>query len=246
MMRTSAPLPFSVEAVLFDLDDTLYDRDKAYYQWATVFVEKYFSESTESQPMIDLLVKLDMHEDTPRDLLFSQFKHQYPFLDIPVTTLMEEYYYEFPRYIEAPQEVQETLHALTAADIPFGIITNGSARQLRKIEILGLGQLTSCIFVSHLFGKEKPDTAIFLAAADHLQKSPEKILFVGDNPYNDVWGAHRIGMRTAWLQRARPWPTDLPRFIADMTIHGLSDLLEDSSRQWKNEDTQNAYYSLER
>jgi putative hydrolase of the HAD superfamily len=101
----------------------------------------------------------------------------------------------------------------------------GQNRQLRKIEILELHQLTSCVFVSQLFGSEKPDAAIFLAAAAHLHVSPDKVLFVGDNPYNDVWGAHRVGMRTAWLQRAHPWPSILAPHLADMTIWSLQDLV---------------------
>ena len=226
MGQTSISLPFASEALLFDLDDTLYDRDKAYACWATSFVREHFSAvyALQAQGMIDLLIKLDAHEDTPREALFSQFQQYYPSLNIPVATLIDRYYKEFPCSIEPLQEVNNLLYLLQAAGIPFGVITNGSFRQLRKIEILGLHQLTSCIFVSHLFGKEKPDAAIFLAAAAHLQTRPEKILFVGDHPYNDIWGAHGAGMRTAWLQRAHFWPETLPQHIADMTIHSLSDL----------------------
>lgn len=226
LTQASLSLPFGVEAILFDLDDTLYDRDQAYLEWAFTFVQTSFPgmEDTQMRQTIDLLVELDEHEDTPRDVLFSQFREQYPALQVPVTTLVEEYYREFPRYIKLQSEVRQLLHMLKAASIPFGIITNGSSRQLRKLELLTLNQLTSCVFISQLFGCEKPDPAIFQAAAAALHVPPRKILFVGDNPLNDIWGAHCVGMRTAWLRRGRPWPPTLSLHVADMTIHSLQEI----------------------
>ncbi len=34
-------------------------------------------------------------------------------------------------------------------------------------------------------------------------------MFVGDNPVSDIDGARRFGMRTAWVQRGRQFPSDL-------------------------------------
>ena len=115
---------------------------------------------------------------------------------------------------------------LKAASIPFGIITNGSSRKLRKLELLTLNQLTSCVFISQLFGCEKPDSAIFQAAAAALHVPPRKTLFVGDNPLNDIWGAHCVGMRTARLRRGRPWLLTLSLHVADMTIHSLQEIMK--------------------
>jgi FMN phosphatase YigB (HAD superfamily) len=128
----SVALPFAVEALLFDLDDTLYDRDQAYLDWACAFVQRYFpaTHNIQTRGIINLLVSLDNHEDTPRDVLFSQFRDHYPTLHVPVATLIEEYYQEFLRFIRPLPEVRELLQALKEESIPFGIITNGSSRQL--------------------------------------------------------------------------------------------------------------------
>ncbi len=107
------------------------------------------------------------------------------------------------------EETQWLLDALGQAGMPFGIVTNGSYRQKRKIEVLGLDRLTSCLFISEVFGCKKPEAEIFLAAASCLGSVAEEVLFVGDNPYADIWGAQRVGMRTAWLHRGRAWPSDL-------------------------------------
>ncbi|MDA1073579.1 MAG: HAD hydrolase-like protein [Proteobacteria bacterium] len=34
--------------------------------------------------------------------------------------------------------------------------------------------------------------------------------FVGDDPLCDVVGPHKVGFRTAWLEKRQPWPQDLP------------------------------------
>lgn len=80
--------------------------------------------------------------------------------------------------------------------------------------------------VSDLVGYRKPEAAIFLTAADKLGVRPAKILFVGDNPEADVWGAHRAGLRTAWLHRDQTWPSTTIERCADFTIGSLDELVD--------------------
>ena len=89
---------------------------------------------------------------------------------------------------------------------------------------MGLIGRTSCLFVSETFGCPKPETAIFLAAASCLGIAPAHILFVGDHPTNDIVGAQRVGMQTAWLTRGKPWPADQP-MVASYTIRRLAELI---------------------
>lgn len=227
MDQVTLSLPFGARAILFDLDDTLFDREAAYFHWATAFVQATFpaNSSMQAQETVAWLVELDDHGYAPREAIFAGLQQRYPALTTPLPVWLEEYHRGLLDMIEPSQAVSELLRTLTESAIPFGIITNGLSRQQQKIERLGFDQLTSCIFISRLFGAHKPDPAIFLAAAAHLQVSPSEILFIGDHPYNDIWGAHQAGMRTAWLQRAFPWPDALPSTIIDLTLHSLAELL---------------------
>jgi len=50
-------------------------------------------------------------------------------------------------------------------------------------------------------GKKKPDPAPYLKACELAGCGPDEVLFVGDNPVDDIAGAQHLGMRTVWINR---------------------------------------------
>ena len=102
--------------------------------------------------------------------------------------------------------------------------TNGNA----QIERTSLSSYLSFCVRSEDIGVAKPDSKMFLECCRMAAVEPSEVLFVGDNPVDDVEGAHAAGMNTAWINRKGvPWPeekvrpdaelmslTDLPRFVA--------------------------------
>jgi len=220
-------MPYRICAILFDLDDTLFDRDRAFRSWAESFVRTHLEARDELRyrEAVDCLASLDAGGYCPRETLFLKAKEIYPSLQDSVDSLVERFYQQFLCHMSLEEETQRLLDALGQAGIPFGIVTNGSYRQRNKVEVLGLDRLTSCIFISEVFGCKKPEAKIFLAAASCLAAPAGEVLFVGDNPYADIWGAHRAGMRTAWLHRGRAWPSDLSNTPAGIIIGSLGELL---------------------
>lgn len=67
----------------------------------------------------------------------------------------------------------------------------------RDLDALGLAERLDAIVLSSEVGKRKPHPAIYAAATDALDVSPEDCLFVGDRRYEDVRGPAELGMRTA-------------------------------------------------
>ena len=220
-------MPYRICAILFDLDDTLFDRGRAFRSWAESFVRTHLEARDELRyrEAVDCLVSLDAGGYCPRETLFLKAKEIYPSLQDSVDSLVERFYQQFLCHMSLEEETQRLLDALGQAGIPFGIVTNGSYRQKNKVEVLGLERLTSCIFISEVFGCKKPEAKIFLAAASCLGAPAREVLFVGDNPHADIWGAHRAGMRTAWLHRGRAWPSDLSNTPAGIIIGSLGELL---------------------
>jgi len=226
MWRSLLNMPYRICAILFDLDDTLFNRDRAFRSWAESFVRTrlVLQDEFHHREAIDCLVSLDASGYCPRETLFLKFKESYPSLQENVDHLVEIYYQQFLGHITLEEETQRLIAALGQAGMPFGIVTNGSYRQKHKIEAPGLNRLTSCVFISEVFGSKKPEAEIFLAAASCVGSGAGEILFVGDNPYADIWGAQRVGMKTAWLHRGRAWPSDLSSTPANIIIGSLGDL----------------------
>ena len=218
-----APRPF--HAVLFDLDNTLYDREAAFGRWADAYLRDTLrlSDPEEARRVHTLITEMDADGYGSKAAIFERLHSLYPALPGVPARSLDIFFDEFFAHITPEAEAEMLLDALQGAGLPFGVITNGSVRQWRKIENLGLPHRTDCLFVSETFGAHKPDPAIFQAAAAHLGVPPAQTLFVGDNPTADVLGAQSAGMKAAWLHRGHPWPSSLAGG-PDYTLGSLSEL----------------------
>lgn len=212
------------QGVLFDLDDTLYSRRAAFASWLDIYVQDTLrlTDAAEVARVQGIVHALDLNGYGSKQAIFERLHALYPALPGEASRSLETFFAEFLAHITPEAETETLLDALTSAKIPFGIITNGSVRQWRKIKALGLDKRTSCLFVSEIFGVKKPDPAIFHAAAECLKIAPKKILFVGDNPIADISGAHAAGMPAAWLHRGQSWPVGLED-KAEFVIGSLSE-----------------------
>lgn len=113
------------------------------------------------------------------------------------------------------------LEALSA--YPLGLITNGDgAQQRQKLDQLGIAERFCSVVVSGDIGVAKPQREIFDRSADEFGMPPSELLFIGDNPVNDVHGATQAGWHALWLNRTGS-EHDVPaRAVSDLTtLQGL-------------------------
>jgi len=216
----------SFGAVLFDLDHTLYDRWQAGRLRDEWFVDTHLSLSSapERQAALDLLTDLDMGGYGDKRTLFETMHRHYPSLNKDDEMLRAAYVDRLVESLTLSDETAALLNALQDARVPFGVITNGTSRtQRRKLDVLGVSGLTSCVFVSEEFGCKKPEPRIFAAASSCLGFPPAQILFVGDHCELDIFGAHRAGMKTAWLAHGRVWPAEQAT-APDYVLASLADV----------------------
>ncbi len=202
-----------IHAVLFDLDNTLADREAAFSGWCRWFAREHLSlRNAESiKHVVATLVALDDDGHLPRETFFHRVKAQYPNLDTEADVLIEAFRSELSTHLPPLDDATATLlAALDGSRLPWGIVTNGSSQnQRRKLRHLGLESRAGCILISEEIGLRKPDAAIFRLAAERLGAPIPQVLFVGDHPEADVVGAGSAGMQTAWLHRNRSWPDHL-------------------------------------
>lgn len=195
-----------IKAVVFDLDNTLYDYD-TYNKTAE---ERLFHSMSEE---FDISI-CDAHN------LLSQAKAHIKQLGCvaashnrllymqniceqmgksPFEYAMKLYYCYWDTILELMRPfdyVMPLFKYLKDKGIKIAILTDMTAHiQYRKIERLGLGKYIDCIVTSEEAGAEKPDVKMFKCIIDKLGFKPNEILMIGDSLCKDVDGAKTAGMK---------------------------------------------------
>lgn len=98
-------------------------------------------------------------------------------------------------------DVEPGLQALADAGIPAMTLTVGDAATVSRIfDAHGLGHLVAGHLSAADFGRWKPAAAPYLAGCLALNLSPRDVTMVAAHSW-DIHGAHRAGLRTAWITR---------------------------------------------
>ena len=98
-------------------------------------------------------------------------------------------------------DVEPGLQALADAGIPAMTLTVGDAATVSRIfDAHGLGDLVAGHLSAADFGRGKPAAAPYLAGCLALNLSPRDVTMVAAHSW-DIHGAHRAGLRTAWITR---------------------------------------------
>lgn len=189
---------------LFDLDNTLIDRQAAFGSWAEHFVAERGLEA----PAVELLRNLDRDGFASREEVFAALAERYPGLG-SVDELVALYRAAYPSCIPPVPEVVAQLARLREAGWKLAIVTNGPVSQHEKISRSGLAGSFDACCVSADLGIEKPDRRIFEEAALRCGAPLAgwtSRWMVGDAPGPDVAGGIAAGLRTIWMHRGRAWP----------------------------------------
>ena len=216
-----------VKAVLFDLDDTLVDRESAYNHVYRVFydTQSAVNEETSWEEAKEFFWSLSPFNATNPRLAILDIKNRWPGVESDPETHHRFYFDRLLEGMKILPHVMELLDDLNDAGCPWGVVTNGNELQYRKISAVGLQDKTPFVLASHIFGADKPDPSIYHEAMKLLDVPDlpcSQVMFAGDNPYTDIAGAHGVGMRTAWVHMRREYPGDAPR--PDLTISGVHEL----------------------
>jgi putative hydrolase of the HAD superfamily len=96
----------------------------------------------------------------------------------------------------------ELLQTLRAQGRKLGLISNTMWPALyhhQDLARFGLAPYLDVELYSADVAHWKPSPAIFNLALDRLGAVPERAIFVGDNPVDDIVGAHNAGMKAVWI-----------------------------------------------
>ena len=131
-------------------------------------------------------------------------------------------------------DVRQVLPRLAAAGLRLGIITDGLAvKQAEKIVRLGVLPYLDPrgILISDQVGIGKPNPKLFLRACRALRVLPRRAVYVGDHPEKDMDPAKAVGMITVRMRRAGKYRDCRGRTCPDHEIssfHQLAGLLAET------------------
>jgi HAD superfamily hydrolase (TIGR01509 family) len=225
------------QVILFDVDDTLFDRELAQRRVAGQIADRFADLFAGMER--DQVVCAFMESDRIATQRFeatgavdaARAGRMEVFLDLlglkkeRAGELTAMYIASYPR-IEAAIAGARPVVAALYKRFRLGVVSNGiSDVQYQKLETLGIRCRFECILLSEELGIRKPDPRIFRQAAEILAVEPRECLYVGDSYESDVLGAQEAGMQACWFNPRRlppPRGGALPAF----EVASLAEILD--------------------
>lgn len=233
-----------LHALLFDLDDTLWDRSAAMRgviaRWLTRHYPEYASAVREAA--VTEILAWDGGGDCNRVAFAARWLAAWPATreadrgadcdaSGPDADMATQAHWAAVQqdlvHAASPDPRILAMLARLATRWPLALVTNGtSATQRGKLLRTGLDAAfhPQRIVVAGEAGVAKPDSRIFAQALGALgNPQPETCLFVGNHPVNDIAGAAAQGMRTCWIRHSEAaYPAALPS--PTWTLNAILDL----------------------
>lgn len=225
-----------MKALIFDLDDTLYDQllpfKKAVLSFLEVKEEDFPGLYKAFRHYSDLLF-----EDSVSGKIGMKEMHilrmQQALRDIGLAVseetayAIQEHYSDELEHLDWMNGAETVFSYCQEKDIVLGIITNGPhLHQLKKLNSLGATDWVSPdrIIISGEVGVTKPDPAIFGLMEERLGFAAAEPCYVGDSFDNDVVGARQAAWQCVWFNhRQRPRTGNV---LPDQEVFSMAGLLQ--------------------
>lgn len=222
-----------ITTILFDLDNTLFDFNKAERLALSKTLTEIGIPPTEaviarySELNLAQWRKLELGELTREqvkvrryELLFRELGTDYPAEN--ATAIYESFLAVGHFFMEGAEELLKKL--AESNSYRLYLVTNGTKKvQEGRLFSAGISHYFTDIFISEEIGYDKPRIEYFekcFARIPDFQK--EKTVIVGDSLTSDIKGGINAGIRTVWFNPSRS--ENETGLIPDFEIHSLKEL----------------------
>ena len=190
-----------IKAIIFDLDNTLINRQKAFKEMLERKFHILFDDEELIQKMINDILNWDNNGTVERIDVFKKWAEVYHITKISPEQLDKEWSNESGSVAFLFDDVRDTLKELKKK-YKVAVLTNGNASsQRRKLNTINIYDLLDYSLVSSEYGVRKPDKKIFEYTAKQLDLKTEECSYVGDNYKIDILGSRNAGMLPVFISR---------------------------------------------
>lgn len=214
----------TIEAVLFDVDDTLIDHTGAVRNGFHAFLAREVPDADVDASYVRWRELEDVHYDrylagelTWQGQRRARVRDIAPHLglDFDDDDAVDAWFDAFRVEMEAAtQAFGDAVDALMSLGLPCGVISNNETANVRaKLARCGLGEHFPVVLCPSERGlPPKPNPAIFRSGCDAMGTDPAATAYIGDLLQTDAVGACDAGLVGVWLDR-HDSPVELPAGI---------------------------------
>ncbi|WAZ24325.1 HAD family hydrolase [Streptomyces cinnabarinus] len=203
----------SIRAVVWDVDDTLFDYTTADREGmrAHLVTEGLMSRYGTAEQALDHWREITDRQWARFSAGEASFEGQRRdrvrvFLDAELSDAeADDWFQRYLAHYEAAwalfPDVLPALESL-AASHRHAVLSNSSIHvQDRKLRLLGVRDRFEAVLCAAELGVSKPEAGAFLAACAALELAPHEVAYVGDHPEIDGRGAADAGLLSVWIDR---------------------------------------------
>lgn len=231
----------TIKAVLFDLDNTLYDYDKTHkIAMKEVYKEfkKYVKINEEKFIKLFNISKAEIHKELAgtasahnRILYFQRLieKTKETLEAKIILKLNDVYWNTLLKNIDLMPGAIDVLKYCKKNNIKTAIVSDLTTRiQLEKIERLKINKYIDVLVTSEEAGSEKPHAIMFLLTLNKLNVMPQDAIMIGDNAIADIEGANYVKLNTVLLKHGNLSKTSNEGYqTPNATIDNITDLIKE-------------------
>lgn len=204
----------SIEAIGFDLDDTLYHRADVYLRVFEIMQSslrqldqsfetfyQVFQQFSDEEYELFIRRKKDK-KSYQMDRIHRTYAHFGQTMTEHESVIFNNLYHTFRKDLRLRPGVETCLENLSRQNRNLFILTNGPGiDQRQKLRQLGIDQWIpeNKWYISDEINHSKPDPKVYHFIEDSLSIKSRDILYIGDTLRNDVLGPNKVGWQSLYL-----------------------------------------------
>ena len=218
-------LPSTIDTLIFDLDNTLIDRNTAMKLSVHAWLKNQQTiDENKIETETNNILLQDHSGYNNRTSFCNWLIEHYGNEETKNTKSAHDVLKEIQKmmitFIQPNQEINNSLKQLQQQYL-LVLASNGSNHiQQKKIKKANLNSIFSAkhIYISEAIGYSKPDVRFFNHILLSIDKKPKQCLMIGDDFLNDIKGAKTYGIYTCWIKNGVQQSDHSADIILNQTI----------------------------